>query len=196
MPERIDHTFDPVVRRGHDFRYHLAAGFCLPGDIVLDAACGTGYGSEIVNSRRDLTYVGVDKLDDFESDGDATFISADLRTWTPSFEFDVAISFETIEHLTDYHHFIDVLKRARRWVLASVPVIPTTHINEFHAQDFAPSQLASVLGDEWWLFQMLSQPTEFSEIYVWKRTQGRRGKVRPGRKLGGEIRGSTSGFPG
>lgn len=177
-PERIDRRWPEDLRRGHELRYHLAAGFCRPGDVVLDVACGTGYGSEIVNARGDLTYVGVDRIEDFESDGDASFISADLGTWRPGFEYDVALSFETIEHLHDYSNLVEILKGARRWVLASVPVVPTTHTNRHHVHDFEPGELADLLGSDWCLFQMLQQPAEVAEIYVWKRGRGRSGRAR------------------
>lgn len=166
--ERITHTNTVgTARYGHELRYRLAAGFIRPTDTVLDAACGTGYGANILGA---CTYIGVDSVDFREVPSSVAFIRADLQSWQCRFAFDVALSFETIEHLDDYAHFISTLKQARRWILASVPIVPTVGINPYHKQNFGFSDLARLfVNDEWECYQTLYQETELSEIGIFRR---------------------------
>jgi SAM-dependent methyltransferase len=158
---------------GHRFRYHLAAGFLERGDRVLDAACGIGYGAEILQARGGVTYTGVDwDLSEVAVAGGIgrRFVEADLRVWVPDEGFDVFVGFETIEHLSSYEHYLVVAKQARRRLLLSTPVVPTTHLNPHHAHNFAPGQLAAMVVDtDWTLLQSVLQPAELSEIYVFGR---------------------------
>jgi hypothetical protein len=157
---------------GHHFRYRLASGFADRGDVVLDAACGIGYGSQFFDGL-ERTYFGVDKYADevvcFHGPG-RTFLQEDLNEWKPSFDYDIFVSFETIEHVKDYSNIIDMAHQAKKWIITSVPVIPTKHINEWHLHDFEPGELPSyIINDDWEMYQPVGQPLEFSEIYVFKR---------------------------
>lgn len=154
---------------GHHVRYLMASGFVQPGDTVLDAACGIGYGSEMFRNR-DVNYFGVDysySTLEFKDESWRTFIEADLTEWVPDFEFDVFVSFETIEHLPDYQNLLDIARMAKRWILMSVPIVPTKHMNPWHLHDFAQGELPTYVEDgNWKLFDAFQQPSEFSEIYV------------------------------
>jgi SAM-dependent methyltransferase len=157
---------------GHHVRYLMASGFVAPGDTVLDAACGIGYGSEMFR-HRGISYVGVDQSFDtiaFEQESWRKFVHADLTSWSPDFDFDVFVSFETIEHVPDYSNLINIARNAKKWMLMSVPIVPTKHMNPWHLHDFAPGELPNyVVNDEWELFDAFQQPSEFSEIYVFSR---------------------------
>ena len=162
--ERITNPFVSPDTYGHEFRYHLAKGFVRPGDTVLDAACGTGYGRRIMDPS---FYIGVDKEQPNPSVPGAV---ADLQTWMPLWAFDIAVGFETIEHLEDFSHYVEVLKQARRWIIVSTPVIPTVGTNPYHLHDFAPGDLAHIFEDgDWETYQVVQQPSEYSEIIVLKR---------------------------
>lgn len=167
--ERITAATPPDQRYGHEFRYRLAAGYLDPDDIVIDAACGSGYGKDILCRYDDAFYVGVDRtLIDIQTDGQ--FIEADLQTWTPTFRFDMWVGFETLEHLDNYHHYLEVARQARRLIIMSVPVVPTRHMNPWHRHDFQPGDLAGLIVDETWqLLQTVAQPSELSEICVFAR---------------------------
>lgn len=166
MGERLSQEeVDSNVGRGHVLRYRLAAGFVEPGDTVLDAACGIGYGAEIFRRFPGCTYVGVD-LNPVSDE----FQAVNLETWKPKGKYDVAVSFETIEHLDDYSNLINILKRAKKWIIVSVPVVPTVHMNPWHKHDFAPQELPGLIEDaDWEYYQYLPQPTELAEIYVFRR---------------------------
>lgn len=165
LDQRLNETSNERSVRGHLFRYMLASGFTVPGDVVVDAACGTGYGKALL--REGVEYIGIDN--------DATVgpsIQADLCEWQPDFDFDVFLGFETIEHLIDYHAYVAAAKRARKWIVVSTPVVPTTHLNEHHLHNFAVGELASLFVDgEWSYFQGLLQPSELSEICIFGKKQ-------------------------
>ena len=159
---------------GHEARYALAAGFLRPGDVVVDAACGIGYGALILDAHDDVTYYGVDRdtsVVTVKRHRRRTFIEADLQTWQPSFDFDVAVGFETIEHLDNYDVYLDWARRARRYIIVSVPIVPTKHDNVFHVHDFERDDLVQLItaAEEWRLFQYFDQPWEHSCVYVFAR---------------------------
>jgi SAM-dependent methyltransferase len=169
--ERIAYDTAGPSRAGHELRYRLAGGYIEPGEIVLDAACGIGYGARFAPHAGE--WVGVDIADDVvhpEYEPLGQWVTADLGTWEPDFSFDVAVSFETIEHVESPERLIDVLCHARRLVVCSVPIIPTTATNSFHLHDFTMFDLPRVFDARGWtLHQFLLQPGEMSGIYVFAR---------------------------
>lgn len=99
---------------------------------VIDAACGTGYGCEILNENNYREYIGIDILRDainiakerYKHLKNATFFRDDVtKNSLPIKEFDVFISFETIEHLYDYNAFLkfvfSVLKKDGIFVIST-----------------------------------------------------------------------------
>lgn len=173
--ERITDLTPEIETRGHRFRYHLAAGFLKPGDRVLDAACGSAYGANILTARDGVRYQGVDKeaagpFSHVNLTGDPHFLSADLETWQPDFPFDVFVGFETAEHLDDYNNYLDIARSAERWAILSVPIVPTVGVNPYHKHNFQRGELIDhFIDSRWLLFQAVDQPTELSEIYVFRR---------------------------
>lgn len=164
----------------HRLRYHLAAGLIGPNDAVLDAACGIGYGTSILAKRsRGAYFVGVDKVDnDPEFEGPhRCFVLADLESDDRNVavdlagEFDVSVSFETIEHLRDPASFIAWLcSVTTRTIVASVPVVPSKHWNEHHLHDFERNDLPELFAvNGWECVSILDQPSESSSIYVFGR---------------------------
>jgi len=139
MAERItkDAEFDGYERNAHEYRYKLAGKYTKDTDTVLDMACGTGYGAEFLKG----TYKGVDIAD---LSGN---IVADLTTWKPDFDFDVGVSFETIEHIQDYQNILDNLKKAKKYIVYSTPIIPTVGINPWHLHDFTMNELKDMFKD-------------------------------------------------
>lgn len=135
--ERItdDEQFDGT-RESHIYRYKWAARFIEEEDVVLDAACGTGYGAEYLPG----SYVGVDK------DELGQKFVADLETWKPDFEFDVFVGLETIEHLGDYSNYVDIAKRARKYIIISTPIIPNK--NPYHLQQFSKQDIIDLFSDQ------------------------------------------------
>lgn len=121
----------------HVFRYHLACKYIMPGDRVLDAACGLGYGSHLVRSLTDAASVlGIDESEyaiDYSSrsygreKGNIEYrrgLLPEALSAIADRSFDVIISFETLEHLSDplslLHEFQRLLAPGGR-VIISVP---------------------------------------------------------------------------
>lgn len=136
--ERIDETHQGEERVLHEERYRLAGRYTEDTDVVLDAACGTGYGKAFLKGR----WIGVDK------EPLCGNLVGDLNEWEPSFTFDVFVGFETIEHLDDYRKYVEVAKQAKRFICLSTPIIPTVHRNRFHRHDFDKQDIETLIDRE------------------------------------------------
>lgn len=98
----------------HVFRYQLAARFVRPGDVVLDAACGLGYGSHLIwTGTKARKVIGIDGSEYAAKYASSNFGYADeglefregflpqcLRS-IPDNSVDLVVSFETLEHVED-----------------------------------------------------------------------------------------------
>lgn len=122
----------------HVSRYFLARGWVMPGETVVDAACCTGYGSNMLSQVAGKVYgFDVDEgciqdAKDIWGKDNITFEVRDLNTCELP-EADVLVSIETIEHLDDMYHFIDEANRKiKRLVVLSVPLGGTSYayVNE------------------------------------------------------------------
>ncbi len=154
--ERItdDPVFDGEVRNSHELRYYIARGFVEEGDTALDAACGTGYGKDILKCN----YIGLDKIDGF-----------DLEEDDFDGEFDLFVSFETIEHLEKIDKFVSLAKRAKKWIIISTPIIPTAKWNIYHKRDFTPEQIIDLFSsDGFTLYGWLKQKEKYG-IFIFKK---------------------------
>lgn len=152
-------------QRGHVERYELAASMIRPGEVVLDAACGIGYGSVVFAENAPThTYIGVDR-EAPELLGPEASIIADLDVWEPDFSFDVAVCFETLEHLANPARFARILIQANRLVLASVPTVPTMASNPYHLHDFTVESALDLFAGAH-VLDVIPQPAELSHIFV------------------------------
>lgn len=156
-------------QQGHIDRYRLAAQHIHNRDHVLDAACGIGYGATILHEAGlDIVYTGIDRPDTPTLDlpPKAVVRHADLNTWTPDETYDVALCFETLEHVENPQHLANVLTwSTRRLVIVSVPTIPTRHMNPWHLHDFEIDDVPR-LFPTCRLVEVIPQPTEVSHIYL------------------------------
>ena len=166
-PER---ALPPWVRRQSLERYRWACRF-VRGAVVLDAACGTGYGSlMLAESGRAEAVVGVDQ------ESEALAVAAGRSRWCrtvrfmrasverlpfPDRCFDVYVSFETIEHIAEPEVFLAeawrVLKPHGRLLLSTPnrlvtnPQLPPDGrpLNPYHVREFDPAQLCALLTPHW-----------------------------------------------
>lgn len=107
--ERIDPRSEGFVVLGeHVHRYKWAAGFAR--GVVLDSACGMGYGSRILVSNPRVTqYIGIDIDSQSISSATELYSEKDVKFITSSCEniplddmgVDTVISLETLEHLSE-----------------------------------------------------------------------------------------------
>jgi len=96
----------------HVGRYHFATKFVRPGDTVLDAACGLGYGTHVVHSlTKARSFISIDGSEyavDYAqlSFGGETLefrqgLLPDCLVNIPSNSVDHILCFETLEHVQD-----------------------------------------------------------------------------------------------
>lgn len=98
---------------------------------VLDIACGTWYGSHHISKiAKHVTWVDIDKNSiDFANKqyqkDNLCFLTWDwVSIQLADNSIDVVLSFETIEHIEDYHYFLSELKRVLKpwWtIIISTP---------------------------------------------------------------------------
>ncbi len=145
----------------HWHRYHFAARWCA-GQRVLDVACGEGYGTALL-AQTAAHVTGADLAEPaiaharraYAALGNATFAQAPC-TQLPVADasIDVAVSFETLEHIEAQDAFMDELAR----VLAPGGVLVLScpnkleysdkrdYANEFHVKELYREQLAALVG--------------------------------------------------
>lgn len=161
------------IESDHFKRYEFAAPFCH-GKSVLDIACGYGYGSAIVARENPKTYLGVDINQQLIKHACSRYGSESIRFAEGSIldlrlveKFEVALCFETIEHVEDYrqalHSLLSVITPGGILIISS-PNRPVTSpsakkigdlpANPFHVQEFEDKEFMSILQDVGFLVDM------------------------------------------
>jgi ubiquinone/menaquinone biosynthesis C-methylase UbiE len=128
------------------------------GLMVLDAACGSGYGTYLI-SRDGHHCAGVDLHDDpvrfakhLYDRPNCTFGRADVASlpFHPQ-TFDLVLSFETVEHLTQdqQERFLSeiarVLKRSGRLIMSTPVSEGTETLNPFHLKELLPHEFIGLV---------------------------------------------------
>lgn len=131
----------------HLQRYHFAKRHLVPGRI-LDMACGTGYGTDVLAAAPGVTIVtGVDIDEDAINYAKKTyrnnkiaFFQKDFFSFLDDKLFDTIVSLETIEHINNptrgIQHLLSLLKPGGRLII-SAPVTPSMDGNPYHLSDFS-----------------------------------------------------------
>lgn len=179
-PERIvpDET-EPGIVALHLKRYAFALPWC-ENKRVIDGACGVGYGSAFLATHAEHV-LGVDASEEAiayarqrYSDANIEFACMDLLALDlADGSYNVACSFETIEHLTDADAFLCEVVRvldASGVLLVSTPrADETTHspANPFHEVEFSRVDFE----------QLLNQYFGRVELYGQRRTQTARHRL-------------------
>ena len=164
--ERMSPTdFAPLwVKHQHFARYAWAAAFARD-KIVADAACGVGYGSNIL-ARHGATRVdGYDIAPEAIAEAKAhypdprlSFRAADIRQLPiGDHAYDLFVSFETIEHLEQPSEYLREVRRVLKpdgVFLCSTPNREVTNpgitiadrpFNQFHRREYTPSEFVEEL---------------------------------------------------
>src|SRR2546425_148061 len=108
----------PEVEADHKARYAFASSYCQ-NKRVLDVACGTGYGSEILSRGEPVEVVACDESEAALAESqladrprNVSFCLVDaLLLPFKSRAFGLCVSFETLEHLGSQEAFIRELHR-------------------------------------------------------------------------------------
>lgn len=103
-----------ITRLGHIERYKLATQLITPNTVVLDAACGCGYGTEMLSKKTYLT-IGIDRDADtialckerYKKNRNTDFLVANVGEipFNDSY-FDSVVGMEMIEHIEPSERFI------------------------------------------------------------------------------------------
>jgi SAM-dependent methyltransferase len=127
------YKWDGGTNAPHIARYMIARGWIFPNETVLDAGCGTGYGSHLI-SQLAKKVIGVDvhkevvqvAKDQWQEDN-IDYRVLDLgKDELP--DVDAAISIEVPEHINGLEHFVEQLhKHVRRMFLICVPLGGTSY---------------------------------------------------------------------
>ena len=143
----------------HRSRYRYAQRF-VSGKSVLDIACGTGFGTEML-ARMGASYVtGCDAFPSAVQEARREFgskvigfVAADgTRLPFADARFDAVVSFETLEHIARGEEFIREVRRVLRpggTLLLSTPHVAITSQyprNPFHVHEYTASELSELLG--------------------------------------------------
>lgn len=149
--------FKEGVARSHLYRYYSARGFIEPSDIVVDAGCGYGYGTELL-SRVSQKVIGLDRDRGIiqyamkthkRNNNYFSLVNLDQLERLP--ECDVLIAIEILEHLRFPSTFTSKAKlAAKKRIFISTPIVPTKHEDPTHLHDFTEQQIYDMLVDEDW----------------------------------------------
>jgi SAM-dependent methyltransferase len=166
----------PWVRYQHVERYRWAAEMAA-GKRVLDAACGTGYGTTTLAEAGAASAVGLD-VDRVTVDTARRGARAENLTFEvgdvcelPFADgvFDLFVSFETVEHLADPARFPSEARRVLApggVFLCSTPNREVTNpgsgvedrpYNPFHVREYAAPELAALLREAFPVVTMYGQ---------------------------------------
>jgi ubiquinone/menaquinone biosynthesis C-methylase UbiE len=146
----------------HIYRYIFAANLA-ENKLVLDVACGTGYGVGYMVDKGAGEVVGVDismaavdyAQERLGRNNKASFICADaIRLPFVDNAFDIVVSFETIEHIRQCRKFLAECRRVLKengLLICSTPnrriFSPNLAkpINTFHVKEFWPEEFSRLL---------------------------------------------------
>jgi len=159
----LDRWASPWLRHQHLARYRWASSFAT-GRRILDAACGTGYGTKILAEAGATVVMGVDRaIEAVEEAGKdahpkSLFIVGNVeRLPLPDDEFDVYLSFETFEHVEEGETLIEqakrVLKPGGTFICSTPnrPLISPGHglsdrpLNPYHTREYDEEEFDSIL---------------------------------------------------
>ncbi len=174
---RLDDTGERIIptERGevsyvfsrHKFAYEYARQYAQTKR-VLDVGCGTGYGCKILSDVAQ-SVVGIDYNEEaiafcqaHFSTFNITFTQIDAADLPFRKEFDLAVSFQVIEHMPNLHLFLKSLTGAVRTggtILLTTPnvrePVPEDEANPFHANEMNFDQFYALLSQHFPSFTLI-----------------------------------------
>jgi SAM-dependent methyltransferase len=160
------------IRRDHVARYEFVANR-ETSKRIIDAACGVGYGSKTLAKTGnrvtafDKDQEAIDYARDYYKDICIKYVASDLSGGVEFADHDVAVCFETVEHIEDPRPLLKSFRNACGKLYASVPnedVFPWQNI-EFHFRHYTKSEFESLLAEcGWKVDEWFGQQGQDSEV--------------------------------
>ena len=164
----------------HFHRYVFARNL-VKGRRVLDAACGEGYGSALISktassvSAVDLSEAAIAHAKARYSEKNLEFLVSDCRDLPfDDNEFDVIVSFETLEHLEDHQGMMTEFRRVLKpegFLLLSSPdkAVYTDQLqnqNEYHVRELYRDELETLIRQNFPAYRLWGQKLLFQSA-IW-----------------------------
>jgi len=161
ISDGVDERMVPSKHKGssiygeHIARYEAAQDI-VKDKIVLDIACGSGYGTSLL-SKYAKRITGVDISNDAVNFANKEYCGDNIifkksNGKTIPFEddsFDVVTSFETIEHINEYEFFMAEIKRVLKpnglFILSTPNKLEFSQGNHFHVHEFIHDELVGLV---------------------------------------------------
>jgi ubiquinone/menaquinone biosynthesis C-methylase UbiE len=156
----------------HIHRYTEVLKIIKSTDTILDIACGTGFGSNILAKKAaqviggDIDKTTIAENNTIYSKDNLTFQELD-GTKLPFDDntFDVLVSFETIEHTIHYDEMIKEFKRVVKPTGKLFISTPNFYLNSpsgivtnpFHTQEFTPDEFKELISTYFQKFEIFGQ---------------------------------------
>lgn len=165
-------AYEPGVKEHFD-RYDFAKKYLKPDFIVLDAACGTGYGSDELSGcvkkivGLEISDHALDWAKNHHKKLNIEFKKANLNKAVdlPSDYFDAIISFETLEHVENQENMLLEFKRILKPGGVLIISSPDREIitekggtdNKFHINELSKKELVAILRRNFKLEEIYGQ---------------------------------------
>lgn len=150
------------VVREHMVRYEFALGLLGESGMVVDAACGSGYGSQMLARRArhvvgfDISESAINYAAEHHQGSRVSYVRADLDRGLPlrSGTVDGLVSFETIEHVSSPQRLVSEYSRALRQGGHLILSTPDRRVysdlsgyaNPFHRAELTRRELVDVVS--------------------------------------------------
>jgi ubiquinone/menaquinone biosynthesis C-methylase UbiE len=179
---KLQDTGERLIAKGNEktltYGEHLARYKSVSGvvknKVVLDIACGSGYGSRMIANFGASKVIAVDNSNeavDYAKQNYAhkkvQFLVGDAMSLPiDDSSIDVVVSLETIEHLHDPKKFVDevkrVLKKDGTFIVSTPNDDEFMDGNEFHVHEFQFNELRSLIDENFKSAKFYYQGTYFA----------------------------------
>lgn len=146
------------INKDHLLRYNLAS--CYVKGNILDCACGSGYGTDILNKKGHC--LGVDVSEEAityaKRKYNGSYRICNLDNNFPKDEYDWVVSFETIEHVENPEFLLANIKRYSNHQIMSIPL---NSPSEFHKHVYTQDQAFNLIQEYFTIEEYLLQKNKY-----------------------------------
>lgn len=153
-----EHNLGTQLYQDHIERYQMACEYAK-GKVIVDVACGSGYGSKMLAEAGAQKVIGIDSdpqtilyAKERFKDPVIEFRVGDCRKMKriiPSHSADMVVSFETIEHIRETDKFVKEVKRILKkdglWFVSTPNFDVYKSQSQFHPKMFTEAEFKKVL---------------------------------------------------